>query len=215
MIKNIFFPFAVLLLVHTCGYSQTEFSIQKPLKIDAVPIMNPKENISKNSALNIPSTNQELPSLNYKKPYPVQMLSNEELVQAGANLKIDPRITPSERLSGTGRFFPDQYLGDIKSESKFIGIVCRDHEFVDGDRVRILVNDIVVDHNVLLTADFKGVNVDLKKGFNKIDFEALNHGSSAPNTAQVHMYDDSGILIYATKWLLSTGSKATIIITKS
>ena len=73
---------------------------------------------------------------------------------------------------------------------------------------------MVVEHNMLLTGAFKGINVDLQPGFNKLDFEALNHGSSAPNTAQVDVYDDTGQLIYSNKWLLSSGSKATLIVTK-
>ncbi|MGB5497398.1 MAG: hypothetical protein WBM77_00555, partial [Maribacter sp.] len=106
------------------------------------------------------------------------------------------------------------YLGDIKNNGKFVGIVCRDHEYVDGDRVKIYKNGYVIDHNVLLTGSFKGVNVDLEKGFNRLDFEALNEGSASPNTAQVDVYDETGQLIYSNKWLLSAGSKATLIITK-
>ena len=76
------------------------------------------------------------------------------------------------------------------------------------------MNGTVIDYNVLLTGSFKGVNVDLEKGFNRLDFEALNEGSSSPNTAQINVYDDKGELIYSNKWLLSEGSVATLIITK-
>ena len=106
------------------------------------------------------------------------------------------------------------YLGDLKTGAKFVGIVCRDHEFVDGDRVRIYVNGVVAEPNILLTGAFKGLNLELEKGFNRIDFEALNQGSTGPNTAQVDVYDDAGKLLYSNKWLLSTGSKATLIIVK-
>ena len=106
------------------------------------------------------------------------------------------------------------YLGDVKTTSKFVGIVCRDHEFVDGDRVKIIANDQVVEPNLFLTASFKGINLDLNKGFNRLDFEALNQGSSGPNTAQVDVYDDKGKLIYSNRWNLSTGSKASLIIVK-
>ena len=106
------------------------------------------------------------------------------------------------------------YLGDVKTSSAFVGIVCRDHEYVDGDRVKIYANDKVIDPNILLTGSFKGVNLTLDKGFNRLDFEALNQGTSGPNTAQVDVYDDMGKLIYSNKWLLSTGSKASLIIVK-
>lgn len=191
-----------------------EIPVQKPLKLDAVKKPDPIGPTKSSPVLNIPSVIREPVSMDKDNPNPVKMLPDDELVQAGTGLKIDPRIGPGERLGGSGQYFPDQYLGDFKSDGKFIGIVCRDHEYVDGDRVKIWVNEVVVEHNLLLTAGFRGVNADLQPGFNKIEFEALNHGSSAPNTAQVDVYDDKGNKIYSNQWLLSSGSKATIIVTK-
>lgn len=194
--------------------AQTELPISKPLKIEAVNPIDPIGKPRSGPVLNMPSLLNEQPNLNMKDPNPIKMLRDEELVQAGAGMKINPRIGPGERLGGSGQYFADQYLGDIKSNGKYIGIVCRDHEFVDGDRVKIYMNDVVVEPNLLLTGAFKGINVDLQSGFNRLEFEALNHGSSAPNTAQVDVYDDTGKLIYSNKWLLSSGSKATLIVTK-
>jgi hypothetical protein len=114
----------------------------------------------------------------------------------------------------SGQHYGDMYLGDLKTGSKFVGVVVRDHEYVDGDRVRIFANGQVVEHNIMLTGAFKGINLELDKGFNRLEFEALNQGSSGPNTAQVDVYDDKGKLLYSNKWLLSTGSKASMIIVK-
>jgi hypothetical protein len=194
--------------------AQTDLPTSKPLKIESVNPIEPTEKPSASPVLNMPSLIKEQPNLNMRDPNTVKMLRDEELVQAGTGMKIDPRIGTGERLGGSGQFFPDQYLGDVKSSGKFIGIVCRDHEYVDGDRVKIYMNDMVIEPNLLLTGSFKGVNVDLQDGFNRLDFEALNHGSSAPNTAQVDVYNDKGELIYSNKWLLSSGSKATLIVTK-
>lgn len=107
-----------------------------------------------------------------------------------------------------------QYLGDFRSNGKFVEIVCRDHEFVDGDRVRVYVNDVIVADNIRLEAAYKKINVTLEKGFNKIDFQALNQGSSGPNTAEFRVYNDKGELISANEWNLTTGIKATMIIVK-
>jgi hypothetical protein len=206
--------FLCCLLCSSSAIAQTDLPTQKPLEIQAVKKEDPISNTKKSPLLNIPSLIKEPISLDLNKPNPIKMIPDEELVQAGTGLKIDPRIGPGERLGGSGQYFPDQYLGDVRSEGKFIGIVCRDHEYVDGDRVKIWVNEVVVEHNLLLTAGFKGINVDLQSGFNKIEFEALNHGSSAPNTAQVDIFDDKGVKIYSNKWLLSSGSKASLIVTK-
>jgi hypothetical protein len=142
------------------------------------------------------------------------MLPEKKLLQAGDGMKIDPKVGPRTAKEGSKDHFPDQNLGEIKSNSKFVGIVCRDHEYVDGDRVKIYVNGRVADPNILLTGAFKGVNADLEKGFNQLVFEALNEGSSSPNTAQIDVYDDQGKMIFSNKWLLSAGSKARLVITK-
>ena len=198
------------------GHTQTDLSTNKGLKIEPANKLNVDGTKSQGTALNIPSVLDDNPeiSLEMSPKNPIKMLPDRKLVQAGHGMKIDPKVGRTEKKGGKSERFGDQYLGDIKNNGKFIGIVCRDHEFVDGDRVNISVNGRVIDYNMLLTGSFKGVNVDLKKGFNRLDFEALNEGSSSPNTAQVDVYDDKGQLIYANKWLLSTGSKATLIITK-
>jgi hypothetical protein len=126
---------------------------------------------------------------------------------------IDPKVGAREK-KGSKEHFGDQYLGDVKTGSKFIGIVCRDHEYVDGDRVKIYLNGEVVEPNILLSGGYKGINIDLTKGFNRIDFEALNQGSSGPNTAQVIVTDDLGKIIHNNKWNLSTGSKASLVVVK-
>ncbi|WP_422083300.1 hypothetical protein [Ulvibacterium sp.] len=197
-------------------YAQTDLPTQKPLEIEAANKLDPIGKPNQGTILNIPSIIDDKPEMNLRDSLrnPVKMLPDRELVQAGHGMKIDPKVGPRKPKEGSKEHFGDMYMGDVKSNGKFVGVICRDHEFVDGDRVKIYLNDQVIDHNVLLTGSFKGVNIDLQKGFNKLDFEALNVGSSPPNTAQVDVYDDQGQLIYSNKWLLSTGSKATLIITK-
>lgn len=111
-------------------------------------------------------------------------------------------------------YLTNQYLGDFKSGSKFVKFLYRDHEYVDGDRVRVYLNDHVIHPNILLTGEFQGFYIDLEKGFNKIDIEALNQGESGPNTAQFVMYDDNKQVISSNIWNLATGVKATVIIVK-
>ncbi|WP_430968469.1 hypothetical protein [Spongiimicrobium sp. 2-473A-2-J] len=203
---------AVLLLLSFPGLAQTDIPVTKPLKIEGKKL-DTKDN--KGTALNMPSTFDKKPEVNLKdrNKREVKMLPDTKLVQAGHGLKIDPKIGEKEK-KGSDKHYGDQYLGDLKSNAKFVGIVCRDHEFVDGDRVKIYANGQVVEPNILLSGTFKGVNINLESGFNRLDFEALNQGSSGPNTAQVNVYDDKGQLIYANRWNLSTGAKASLIIVK-
>ena len=68
--------------------------------------------------------------------------------------------------------------------------------------------------NLLLDNSFTGFKLPLNKGFNKIDFTALNQGESGPNTAELRVFDDSQKLISSNQWNLSTGATATFIVVK-
>ncbi len=108
----------------------------------------------------------------------------------------------------------NQFLGEFKTKAKYVKIVCRDHEYPDGDRVKLLLNDRTIINEILLEANVKEYYVDITNGFNKLDFEALNQGTSGPNTAAFAVYDDSGNLITSNEWNLTTGIKATIVVVR-
>lgn len=112
------------------------------------------------------------------------------------------------------RFKSDTFLGEFKTGSKTIKIGCRDHEAVDGDRVRIWVNGVVIANDIFLESAFRELFFELKQGFNVIEFEALNQGESGPNTAQFVMFDDKNKLVTSNIWNLTTGVKAKVIIVK-
>ena len=108
----------------------------------------------------------------------------------------------------------DQFLGDMLTTSSYVNVVYRDHEFVDGDVIRIFVNGDVIRSQLTLDSTFRGFDLTLEPGENRIDFQALNQGDSGPNTAELHVYDDQGVLISAHEWNLLTGNKASIIVYK-
>lgn len=142
----------------------------------------------------------------------IQMELKEEFLDPGeAFLK---RLQTPEAEKNPGDFKVDQYLGDFKSTTKSVRIVFRDHQHPDGDRVQVRLNDVVFYPNILLLENYQKLEVDLKTGFNKIDFVALNQGASGPNTAEVRVYDDKGQLMMANQWNLATGTKATFIVVK-
>ena len=121
----------------------------------------------------------------------------------------------SEDYDDTSKFAKDYYLGDLTTTSKTVILRCRDHEYVDGDRVRITVNKAVVHPNLTLRGDFYVIDVDLKEGFNEINFTALNEGLSSPNTAQLQVFDAEGNLLSSKRWLIKTGFKATLVVVKN
>lgn len=111
-------------------------------------------------------------------------------------------------------FGQDQYLGELKTGSLNVTIMYRDHEYVDGDRVRIFVNGDIVKSSVYLSSGFNGFTFQLQPGFNKVEFQALNQGSSGPNTAELRIFDDAGEVLSANQWNLTTGRKAMVTIIK-
>ncbi|MFV8225843.1 hypothetical protein [Christiangramia aquimixticola] len=109
----------------------------------------------------------------------------------------------------------DQSLGSVVTQGRFVEVYCRDHQYIDGDKVQIFVNGELVEHSVNLTAAFRPVLVTLQEGFNSIQFVALNQGSSGPNTAELRVLSEKGEQLAKKEWNLLTGSKAELIVVKN
>jgi len=104
----------------------------------------------------------------------------------------------------------DYSLGTLQSTSKSIRIEVRDHSLVDGDRIKIYVNEHLINSNIMLSGLSRIINVNLVKGYNRIDIEAINEGYSGPNTAELRVFDENGALISSQEWNILTGQRATL-----
>jgi hypothetical protein len=153
------------------------------------------------------------PSLNDRGPT-INMKEQEKFLNPGDIYLSKLKGKGAEAGKDPNKFRTNQYMGDYRIGGNKARIIFRDHEYPDGDRVRILHNDQVIQPNVLLVERFVGLTVELIPGFNKIDFVALNQGSSGPNTAEVRVYDENGEMTAANQWNLATGVKATYILIK-
>lgn len=80
--------------------------------------------------------------------------------------------------------------------------------------ISLSLKNKIIEPEVDLDGAFKGFIITLVDGVNKIDFEALNEGFAAQNTAEFVVYDDKGVVISASQWNVGTGYKATIVLTK-
>lgn len=108
----------------------------------------------------------------------------------------------------------NEFFGEFKSESAFVGIACRDHGNVDGDQIKVWLNGVLVVEFVQLSGGFQQLNIALVQGFNKIEIEAINEGIYVPNTAEFVVTDEKGILINNNKWNLGAGFKASFVVVK-
>ncbi|WP_159799958.1 hypothetical protein [Flavobacterium sp. MK4S-17] len=124
------------------------------------------------------------------------------------------RTTIKPRGESNEAFRGNQFFGEHKTNAKYVQILARDFEYVDGDRIKILHNDRIIVPEIILDSDFRGIQITLEPGFNKIDFEALNQGTSGPNTAEFRVYDDKENIVSSNQWNLATGFKATVILVK-
>lgn len=100
-------------------------------------------------------------------------------------------------------------LGTFSTESKLVRVECNDHSYVDGDIIKIFINEQAVTTIALRGSSFS-VYLDLNKGYNRIDFQAMNQGLSGPNTAELRLYDSNDNLIAAREWNLLTSQIATV-----
>ena len=149
------------------------------------------------------------PDANVKEKRPERFINSNDLYLSRLNKKN------SESNKNINKFKVDQFLGEIRNDGEYVNIILRDHEYPDGDLIKVEVNESVVMPAILLTEKAKGFKLDLKSGFNVVDFVALNQGSSGPNTAEIIVYDDQGKLVGTNRWNLATGVKATYIIYKN
>jgi len=149
------------------------------------------------------------PDANLKDNKPERFINSNELYLSRLNRK------ETESNKNINKFKVDQFLGEIRNDGEYVNIILRDHEYPDGDLIKVEVNENIVMPAILLTEKAKGFKLDLKSGFNVVDFIALNQGSSGPNTAEIIVYDDQGKLVGTNRWNLATGVKATYIIYKN
>ena len=196
--KRILF-FAILLSMSLNGYAQEEFKA----KFKPIPAKNSK--IKKEIPPKVISPKVTPPEV---VKAPVNDIVNPEDIFLNSNLY-------KKESNSSGVFYRrNQFLGSFKTKSFTSTIRYKDAAYVDGDKIRVYLNDKVIEPEVVLDGAFKGFKITLVDGVNKIDFEALNEGFASPNTAEFQVYDDKGIAISASQWNVGTGYKATIILVK-
>lgn len=191
--------FVIVIGISLNGYAQDEFNTKyKPIppldsRIKEIP---PPEDVPP----------QTTPPDAVKKPDPLE-INPEELFK-------DPNLYKKDSNSDSIFYRRNQFLGSFKTKTFKSIIRYRDAAFVDGDKIKVYLNDKMIEPEVSLDGEFQGFKIIVAPGVNKIDFEALNEGFASPNTAEFEVYDDKGVIIHASEWNVGTGYKATIILVK-
>ncbi len=229
------FIFFLLVLACSKSFGQVEFSA-KPLKINPIKVKPKKELVSKTkvSIFDVPriiapnvfkETNifgtKPKPNNSFEIGTPENQFSLtpqnkfqhklgdvfQEKMQRDLNKTLHENDAPLVR--------EDKYFGDYKTKSKFYIVKYRDFIAVDGDLVRVYQNDKVIMNALEMDSFYNDFRIDLVEGINKIEFVAMNTGTSGGNTAEFQIYDDQGKLFNSYYWdNLATGFKGKLIIFK-
>jgi len=206
----LFFSFSLL------GFSQVKDKQNASIRIPAAPSKVEKDSIPTKvkvapkldlNKAKVAKTEKRFKSKSSERPF--SMLETDGLKSPGEI--FENRWKKDLAKSGVIRTMSDQYLGEHRVDTKFVNLICRDHEYPDGDRVRIVVNGTTIQPSLLLTGNYRRIDIDLKQGKNIIDIIALNQGESGPNTAEFIVYDDKGNTVSSKEWNLLTGVKARIV----
>lgn len=108
----------------------------------------------------------------------------------------------------------DVFLGEFIVYTFELNTKCRDYGAIDGDQVRIWLNDEIIVPRVTLDTGFTSFMMNLKEGLNIIKIQALNVGQLFPNTGQFVFYDGNGKLVTNQNWGLNEGYNAIIRVRK-
>ncbi|MFV8337849.1 hypothetical protein ACNQGL_01100 [Flavobacterium sp. LB3P21] len=192
----------IAISISLSGYAQNEFSS----KFKPVPLKNNAPKIKKETP----------PKADLPKKISQKVIKKQDVSLDVPKINfINPdKIIKKPENSDVVIYKRNQNLGTFKTGSLTAKVRYRDAAYVDGDKIRVYLNDKVVDYEVVLDGDFKGFEIKLEKGINKIDFEALNEGFAPPNTAEFQVFDDKGSIISASQWNLGTDFKGTLILMK-
>ncbi len=220
----------ILFIIILVGITSKSFSqIESNTKFKAIPPLNtsvkPKKEIPKipeKPSIPVPNVFANINILNTKpkpnnsfqmgKTNPFSMIQKNDFVNPGDLIarKLNKKPDNEDQIV----YRRNQNLGDFKTNSVTAKVKYRDYGEVDGDAISVLLNDKVIVSEIFMASEFQEFEITLEKGFNKIDFLALNQGRVGPNTAEFEVFDDKGVLISASQWNLATGFRATIILVK-
>ena len=228
MVKRFLFSSFLFVSILMIGQNDTinkmdAFDRGKGFNIDAKLLNNNlqiDENQSENDFINLLLEKKESPRLSYKfdvKEYLKPKEKKRNFMYGPKPLENDVVVIKhyDGKDTTTKIFKTTQNLGTIQSNTEYVRIEYRDFGLVDGDRVRVFLNEKEIDANVHLNGLFYTLHIKLaKKGYNRIDIQAINEGYVGPNTAEFIAYDDQGNIIAHKAWNLEKDQIATLGIVK-
>lgn len=222
--KHFLFLFLFLVLAFKVN-AQAEFGPKfkpiPPAKFPAAPkkkVIPPAElpKIEQPNVFNSPE-NPNKASTTITKSNDVDMFPKEKFINVGEEYlkKMQKDVDKTLNENNMPLLRRNFDFGQINTKSKYVIVRVRDFIYVDGDLLRIYQNATILKEQVFLGDSFTDIKILLGEGFNKLDFEALNTGTSGGNTAEIIIIDDQKKVLSKNYWdNLATGFKGTILLVK-
>lgn len=222
--KHFLFLFLFLVLAFKAN-AQAEFGPKfkpiPPAKFPAAPkkkVIPPAElpKIEQPNVFNSPE-NPNKASTSISKSNDVDMFPKEKFINVGEEYlkKMQKDVDKTLNENNMPLLRRNFDFGQINTKSKYVIVRVRDFIYVDGDLLRIYQNATILKEQVFLGDSFTDIKILLGEGFNKLDFEALNTGTSGGNTAEIIIIDDQKKVLSKNYWdNLATGFKGTILLVK-
>lgn len=101
----------------------------------------------------------------------------------------------------------DRDLGIFRTKSSNINITSTDFGVIDGDKISIYNNGVLIVDKYTLSTKVKVFTIPLIDGFNKIEIIAEDEGELRPNTGHFILYDDLKKRFISDFWYLAKGAK--------
>ena len=222
--KHFLFLFLFLVLAFKAN-AQAEFGPKfkpiPPAKFPAAPkkkVIPPAElpKIEQPNVFNSPE-NPNKASTSITKSNDVDMFPKEKFINVGEEYlkKMQKDVDKTLNENNMPLLRRNFDFGQINTKSKYVIVRVRDFVYVDGDLLRIYQNATILKEQVFLGDSFTDIKILLGEGFDKLDFEALNTGTSGGNTAEIIIIDDQKKVLSKNYWdNLATGFKGTILLVK-
>ncbi|MDG2432129.1 hypothetical protein [Flavobacterium sp.] len=216
--KQVFLLF--MMCVAANGYSQMEFGKKfksippvdmgiKTKKVAPLPTTKPDilaPDLFKKPELKLPSTDFKIGD-----PDPISMTRTNDFINPGDAVRDKMNIIIDKALVKEGLKEDTSYLnlkdldfGVITTKSAGLVIRVRDYGAIDGDLIKATMihnyKSTVLAPSLYLDSTFKEIKVELQKGINDLELQALNRGTLGGNTGAFYIYDAEGNLLLSDLW---------------
>ncbi len=213
--KTVVFKYLLLILVSDVAWAQFDTGKRNVGIAPVLPKETPKEapkELQKPEEKNKTSILPEVFKPQDNKPLveekPLSMTPSDEFM---SNSREFTKVFENE-LNKIKPQRKKQSLGTIKIKTKSVIIRCRDSQAIDGDQIRVFWNENLIANRLTLSGGFQGIEIQLDKGYNYIDFKVINEGDSGPNTAQYEVIDKAGNVLANAFWDMRSGDTATMVL---